>query len=226
MPNNATTIFYVTLFILIGLEVIVIYLIASYYKLLKSYDKVISKQRQMEEDVSQKSREMLTAAEEQARTIVATANSKAQQIVTQSEGFNAQTQMVIQNALQTFLTEQTDVYRRTFDAVRKDVLAYVQELNQAYRQRADQEIYEINTTFTKEMNQTTKAAQLALAEAYRKIEREVESYKQQRLKNIDQKVEELTTKIIREVMHATVDLPNHERLIMEALDAAHKDHVI
>ncbi|OGV96214.1 hypothetical protein A2W24_03490 [Microgenomates group bacterium RBG_16_45_19] len=226
MTIEPTTIFYLTLFILIILEVIVIYLIGSYYRLLKSYDAVMAKQRQMEQDVAQKSQEMLAAAEQQAQSIVATANTKAQQVVTQAQGFDQQTQGVIQGALQTFLTEETRTYKATFDAVRKDVLDYVAELNSAYRQRADQEISQINQTFSQEMRQATTTAQSALNEAYKKIEQEVATYKAQRLKNMDEQINQLLQRVMRDVLHNVIDRDLHEQLIMEAIDAARQEHVL
>lgn len=226
MPIEPTSIFYLTMFILIILEGIVIYLIWSYYRLLKSYDSVISKQREMEEKLVLKSQEMLQAAEQQAQAVVATANIKAQQIVTQSQGFNQQTQKVIQDSLQAFLTEQTRVYKQTFDTVRSDVLAYAQELNLAYRKRADQEIVQINEAFTREMQQATKTAQMSLEEAYEKVEAEVEQYKKHRIATVESQMSELVKRVSREVLHNSLDAAAHEQLIMEALDDARRDHII
>lgn len=226
MPATQAILFFVTLFVLIALELIVIYLIWSYYRLLKSYDQIMAKQRQMDQDVASKSRELLTAAEQQAQSVVMAANTKATQIVTQAQGFDAQTQAVIQKALQTFLTEQTQVYRTTFDAVRKDVLAYVEELDSTYRKRAEQEIGEISQKFGREMEATTTTAKTALAAAYQKIDAEVETYRQQRLKNVEEQVAQTVKRVLREVLHQAIEPADQDRLIMEALDAAHQDHIL
>lgn len=226
MNVEPTVIFYVTLFILIILEGIVIYLIWSYYKLLRSYDKVMSKQREMEQNIAQRTKEILEAAEQQASSIVATANTKASQLITQSQGFDQQTQGVIQGALQTFLVEQTRVYKQTFETMRADVLKYAQELNVAYRQRAEMEIRQVNEAFSKEMQQTSKMAQMSLAEAYRKVEAEVESYKKHRVVTVDHQLKELMKRVAVEVLHNSIEITNQEQLIAEALDEARKDHII
>jgi F0F1-type ATP synthase membrane subunit b/b' len=223
MELPAPLLFFGTLAILTVLELIALYMIYSYFKLLKSYDSTMRKQRDLEASVRLRSDELLKAAAAQAQTIIDQANTKAQTVVQQADFFNQVTQDKINDALEHVIQEELAVYQRLFEGIREETLKQLQTMREGISTQAGEQMGEASKAFSLAMADAQKRAQGQLETAYQKAQEDVAAYKTQRVKQLNQ----LTTGFVQEAakrfFKKALTREQQETLVMEAMDEASRE---
>jgi F0F1-type ATP synthase membrane subunit b/b' len=217
--------FFGTIGILTILEVIALYMIVSYFKLLKSYDNVMKKQREMEVNVHQQSEKLLKAAQEQSQTIITQANAKAQQIVSQAEIFNDATQDKINEILARFLQQQTEIFKQLFDQVRLETQNRMNGMGEQMQKQAEEQLGTVSRQFGLAMTEAQKQAQQQLELAYTQAHKGLEAYKQQRIKHLNEVMGQFIEQVATRFLKTKLSSQEHEQILMEALDEAASQHL-
>jgi hypothetical protein len=225
LPASATTIFFVIIGILIVLEVIALYMIYSYFKLLRSYDSVMKKQREMEASVRERSEKLLEAAQDQAQAIVLQANSKAQGIITAAGSFNQDTQAKIDSVLAKFLTEEMAVFKQMFDNVREQTAQGIDQMHKAVETQAVEQLSTSSKQFALAMSEAQKKAQERLERAYQQAEADINTYKQKRLEQLAQLTAQFLQAVSQRLLKKTLTAQQQQTLVMEALDEAKRENL-
>jgi F0F1-type ATP synthase membrane subunit b/b' len=217
--------FFGTIGILTVLEVIALYMIVSYFRLLKSYDEVMKKQREMEVSIRERSEKLLKATQEQSQVIITQANAKAQQIVSQAEIFNDATQDKINEILARFLQEQTDIFKQLFEQVRLETQNRMNGMGQQMQTEAESQLSAVSKQFGLAMAEAQKQAQKQLELAYEQAHKGIEAYKEQRIKLMNQTVGQFIEQVATRFLKTKLTAKEHEQLLMEALDEAASKHL-
>lgn len=226
LPENSVLIFYASIGIVIVLEGIALFMIVSYFKLLKSYDSIMKKQKELEKGIRDRSEQLLEAAQDQSQVIIAQANTKAQQVVSQAQLFNRETQDKINTALGIFLQEQLVVYKRLFENVQGQTLQQMQAMREDLTKEASQQLNTVTANFEQTINQSMVRANEALASAYKQAEVDIDNYKKQRIDHLNQ----MTTNFIRRVserfFQKALTGEQKAKLLQEAIDEAKREQIL
>jgi F0F1-type ATP synthase membrane subunit b/b' len=226
LPENSVLIFYASIGIVIVLEGIALFMIVSYFKLLKSYDSIMKKQKELEQGIKERSEQLLEAAQDQSQVIIAQANTKAQQVVSQAQLFNRETQDKINTALGIFLQEQLVVYKRLFENVQGQTLQQMQAMRDDLTREASQQLNTVTANFEQTINQSMTRANEALASAYKQAEVDIDNYKKQRIDHLNQ----MTTNFIRRVserfFQKALSGEQKAKLLQEAIDEAKREQIL
>lgn len=97
----------------------------------------------------------------------------------------------------------------------KNEILKIQEINLKVQDSLMNDVVE---KFSKIYQSTSQT----LNEKAAKTEKEIENYKRERLKEIDRKIYRLVGQVAKKVIGRTIDLTNHEELVIEALEKAKK----
>jgi F0F1-type ATP synthase membrane subunit b/b' len=226
LPENSVLIFYASIGIVIVLEGIALFMIVSYFKLLKSYDSIMKKQKELEQGIKERSEQLLEAAQDQSQVIIAQANTKAQQVVSQAQLFNRETQDKINTALGVFLQEQLVVYKRLFENVQGQTLQQMQAMRDDLTREASQQLNTVTANFEQTINQSMTRANEALVSAYKQAEVDIDNYKKQRIDHLNQ----MTTNFIRRVserfFQKALSGEQKAKLLQEAIDEAKREQIL
>lgn len=226
LPENSVLIFYASIGIVIVLEGIALFMIVSYFRLLKSYDSIMKKQKELEKGIRDRSEQLLEVAQDQSQVIIAQANTKAQQVVSQAQLFNRETQDKINTALGIFLQEQLVVYKRLFENVQGQTLQQMQAMREDLTKEASQQLNTVTANFEQTINQSMVRANEALASAYKKAEVDIDKYKKQRIDHLNQ----MTTNFIRRVserfFQKALSGEQKAKLLQEAIDEAKREQIL
>jgi F0F1-type ATP synthase membrane subunit b/b' len=225
MELPSSWLFFGTIGILTILEVIALYMIASYFRLLKSYDSVMKKQHEMEVNVHAQSEKLLAAASEQSKAIVAQANAKAQQVIQQAEFFNEGTQDKINEILAGFLQQQTVIFQQLFESVRVETQNRMNGMGEHMQKQAEEQLGTVSRQFGLAMTVAQKQAQQQLDLAYAQAHKGIEAYKQQRIKLLNQVMGQFIEQVATRFLKTKLSSKEHEELLMEALDEAASQHL-
>lgn len=225
LPASAVSIFFVIMGTLVLLEVIALYMIYSYFKLLRSYDEVMKRQRSLETTVRERSEKLLDAAQDQAQAIVLQANSKAQGIITAAGSFNQDTQAKIDSALAKFLTEEMAVYQQMFENVRTQTAQGIQAMHKSVEAQAIEQLSISSKQFALAMSDAQKKAQERLERAYLVAEEEIGNYKKQRLEYLAQMTAQFLQTAAQRLLKKTLTAQQQQTLVMEALNEAKRENL-
>jgi hypothetical protein len=223
MQLPSVWLFFVFIGILVVLEVIALYMIYSYFRLIKSYDTIMKKQRDLEQNIHQRSEQLLKVAQNQAQTVIDQANTKAQAIVTQAQFFNQSTQDKVNDALQYFVQQTLASYQQLFERIQQQTVGELQKTARTLGDNAGEQAAVATKAFGLAMAEAQKRAETQLLTAYQKSEEEVANYKAIRLKHLNQQTTVFVQEAARRFFKKALTREQHEALVMEALDEAQRE---
>lgn len=81
----------------------------------------------------------------------------------------------------------------------------------------------LSQDLSKEIFQAYKSVEGNLNQQIVDMKKEVENYKEEKLRDVDEKIYQILGKVAKKTMGKTVDLSTHEELVMEVLEKAKKE---
>ena len=129
------------------------------------------------------------------------------------------------------------VGQETQDKVSKEAESKITELTQKLEKthsevsdllikEAKMKAGELAKELTKEISNVYKSTQGVLEKEIEKTKREIEDYKKERIKELDEKIYLILGEIAKKTLGRAIDLSTHEELVMEALEKAKKEGVL
>lgn len=123
-------------------------------------------------------------------------------------------------------------YKSQFESADEQIKILLTELNQAAKKEFSK-IQETNLKTSEELSKdfTQKFAKIyqltqdSLNKKVAETEKEIENYKKERFKEIDQKIYQLLGEVAKKTIGKAVDLSTHEKLVMDALQKAKKEGI-
>lgn len=85
---------------------------------------------------------------------------------------------------------------------------------------------ELSRDISGEMSKTYKSAEETLAQIIKDTQKEIENYKWEKMKEVDQKIYKILIEISKDVIGKAIDFSTHEELIIQALNQAKKDGLL
>lgn len=92
-----------------------------------------------------------------------------------------------------------------------------------FSSKIKEKIEESSKTLSKEFSQILKSIAEDLKREVAKAEKEIENYKNERLKEVDERIYKMLGEVAKKTIGKAIDLSTHEELVMEALRKAKKE---
>ena len=138
-------------------------------------------------------------------------------------GLQSQIQAVL-DAAQKNLTEETssfdEEYVTLLESTKKEYLTRAQETLQTLEKIPEQELAEFRTILRTETLSAQKLLGNRIDELFTTAEKELDTFKQQRMEEIDREIEGITGTVVEEVLGKKLTKADQETLVMRSLEKA------
>lgn len=101
-----------------------------------------------------------------------------------------------------------------------------QSAEKTIMEEAKRRASELSRDISGEMSKIYKSAEETMVQIIKDAQKEIENYKQEKMKEIDQKIYKTLIEISRNVIGKAIDFSTHEELIIQALNQAKKDGLL
>jgi F0F1-type ATP synthase membrane subunit b/b' len=151
-----------------------------------------------------------------------------------SERFKKQLEESVEEEIKKNVGNLKNDFQRTSEEIIKNYQSQfkdggqeIQKIVSEISQQAAEEIKKVSGVLSEELAQKFGGIyQLTKGTLNNKVaetEKEIENYKKERLKEIDRKIYQLLAKVAKKTIGKAIDLSDHEKLVIEALEKAKKE---
>lgn len=216
----------------IGALVLIVFTIAYLYYLYTKEREFQSK----EQEVNQNTSKIIEEAQSKANEIVQRAVEKAQNTIEQTEylradlvkNLEANLNQLASRTLQLFKANSQNVdqeYKSLFENTKQEYVTKINNTLKSLEQIAGSELDEFSKNLKKETLDSQVFIGARINEEFEKKQKEIEEYKSQRLKAIDENINKIIAKVAQNVLGRAIPLEEHEQLVLDALEKAKKEEV-
>ncbi|MEX0621371.1 MAG: hypothetical protein WD187_00015 [Candidatus Woykebacteria bacterium] len=216
---------------------LVLYLVYRADKAIGDFEPYLQDVEKMRGSIAKRGNEILektiTVAQEMIRNAVYT----SQKNIRQSESLQAEMENIMKVGIQQNLSENKQMiqkvtqdilkaYEDQFSSLGKEVesagLAARQEVLDATKLR----IAELAESMSSELAQIGKTADEKISSELTASQEVIKAYRDQKLKELDSKVYQVLSQVAKKTIGRTIDLSDHEELVMQALEKAKKENLL
>ena len=151
-----------------------------------------------------------------------------------SESFKKQLEESVEEEIKKNIGKLKDDFQRTSDEIIKnyqnqfkDGGEEIQKIISEISQQAAEENKKISEAlsgeFTQKFDEIYQSAKGTLKNKVTETEKEIENYKKERFKELDRKIYQALGEVAKRTIGKAIDLSDHEKLVMEALEKAKKE---
>lgn len=101
----------------------------------------------------------------------------------------------------------------------------IQKISKSIEDEAIKEVEEFRKKLETDAGSVQKTVVARVEEDYVQAKKQIETYKTERMKQVDRQVLQLMKDVGKDVLGKTMDFETHRELIMQALEEARKEHV-
>lgn len=215
------TITYSIILIIIALILLLIGVVVSYLRLIKKF------YQRRDEDVDPakilkiaqaKSSQML----EEANNVLTQAHKKAAEVISSAREHLTENEAQIDKALGKATQVYAEKYQNMLNITQSESIKVFQNLPSKLESAFHTEIEKIFSNLSGQVQAAQDDASEIVRKAYLEVEKEVEEYKKQRMKQVDDSLILILENIARKVLAKEITPEEHEKLVMKALQEAKK----
>ncbi len=214
------TIVYIGILIFVSLLLLLIGIVVTYIRLTRKF---LDLKEGRSKDVDPMT--LVANAQVKAEKLVVDANSEAQQILAKAKEFMAKGEVTLTDEMKNVSQVYANKYGQVLTEIQKESLKMLQTIPEDVRKILGAEITNIKTALTEEVKRAEDDAKAIVIDAYKKAESEVESYKNERFRQIDASALFILKELARKVLAKEISTEQHEKLILKALGEAKAQNV-
>lgn len=186
----------------------------SYRELVKKYDalKIDKEAKEKESD-------------NQSKIIVDEAKLKAQKIIKDAELVTDEVKNAITSDLKAASSAQSSQYQKALTEAKDQMITLMDGISKNIQGEALKEIAEFTNKLEIQTMQSEKGIQTVMAEANKKLEAQLNAYKNARMKQIDSVAIEIIKQVTKDVLGKAISPKENEEFIMKSLEEAKKQNV-
>ena len=117
------------------------------------------------------------------------------------------------------------MYQKQIEQFHTDSLATLQEVSKQIQGRMTEEIKVFDGVMREAARKAGDEVKIEVREEYKKIYKEIEEYKNNRLAQIDKEAKKVATFAVKKFLGGAFNIREHEEMLMRALEEAKRDHV-
>lgn len=226
---------YSIVLVCVSLILIAIATIVLYVRLSRKYSNLLEKiNKPKTPQVSPD--ELLSQAREKSQQILQEAHTKSQSIVANAENYinisNTEIAKELEKANQIYAVKYTQVLQElqqqssnSLKTVQNEVIKILQTVPNDIKSQFSQELKGVESMISNELQKVEENAKSVVVNAYRSAEAEVQSYKKERLKQVEGSIVMILQDIAKRVLMKEINTDEHEKLVMKALEEAKRQGV-
>jgi len=196
-------------------NVSIIVFVGYYLFKLNAKEKVFEKK---EQTVDEQYHHVVDEALAKERKILEDAASQAGEIISQAKSINTSSQEQINHALEKIIADSHTQALSLSQQSMNQYAAYLKQIANSSLANFSTLSKELEDT----MKQNTKTIQESMLPS---LQKELEAYRQMRLKETDQIVQRIVQKASQEILNRSISLEDHQNLVIQSLEKAKKEGV-
>lgn len=186
-----------------------------------SYRQLIKKYYHLKEEEDQR----LHQARQAAQTIIAEANQKAQVMLAETGHFSDQLREDFVQEITHAKKIQDQHYQKLLQAIQSEVNNLMQSISKEVTSQTSGQVETFMTSLQKQILSSQESVMAALKQDYQKVQTELKDYQQQMQKRLDHSVYQILASVASRVLGKTINLEEHEELVLDALNQAKREHL-
>jgi len=218
--------FYATIILTALMGIVLGWVAISYRKLIEKYDKIRTSAQEAEKALEQQRARVLEEAKVQAKQIVTEAQTRSGQLISEAASFGNQTKELLGSELNKLQAVELGYYQKALEETKLQAQASLGGISKDVRQEVVRQIDAVRIGLTGEIQKAQLETRQMLSASYKKMEDEIEAYKAERLKRVDETIFEILKDVSAKAIGKTLSLEDHEDVVVKALEDAKKEHVL
>lgn len=220
MRIDDPTIIYILSLVVAAFSLLTIALVVLYIKLLLKYQTV--------KEIAEKNAETVNLEETQkrAKIMIEEARVKAGEIITQAEIFTTNQKNSLVGEIGKSTQIYVDKYQQALKFAEEEAVRMISGIPDQVKSEVVVRIDKFTSGVESELLNAQKSIQAAVKDSYQKAEKEVENYKLERLKQVDDSIMKMVEDVSRKVLAKEITSDEHEKLVMKALEKAKEENIL
>lgn len=179
-----------------------------------------------EKEVLKKSHQIIEETREKALKIIGNANlfeDSTKKIFEQELKRTAESQV---KTLEKLSYDFLNVFQKELTGLKENNIKTLINISKDIENSAIAELNDFREILKKETLDSQKIVEAKIEEAYKVTQKEVEIYKAERLKIVEDKIYEIIKNVSSHVLAKSINLDEHEQLVIDALQKAKQEEVL
>lgn len=171
------------------------------------------------------------------QNIIESANKKAEEIILQATQIKQETTNNLQDSVDMMLEDQKKILEEASTALSKKFEQQINEVNtnniellkniyKGIESDVQADYQEYKDAIKKQTFQAESIASEKIKEEYAKLDTEIKEYKTKMIEKVNEEIYKILLNISKVVIGKSLDLKDHEELVVEALNKAKKENII
>ena len=218
-------IFFVLLSTIATISIVLVVLVSSYVKMLSKYNSAIKQEERLKSQTHKEEIKILEDARQKAAKIVgnATIIDEKEKSQVEEEFKRLETNEVkeFQSATENLFT----TYKEQLYNLKNNTISIAQGIVKDIENDIIKELKDFKDILKKETYESQKIVEQKIEQDYQTAKKEVQYYKQEQIKKINNEIYKILQNVSMLVLRKTIPLEDHEQLILDALNKAKEEKV-
>ncbi len=219
---------------LIALAMTISALVVSYILLLTKFKHGEKEKILLKDQMQQNAIILLDNAHKEAIQVIASAHEKAKEILASTTNFSDESKTYLASEINKLMVKQeqlvaqkADEIMRSYDGLlknlEKDSNTILTQIAKELEKKALTEVEDFQKSLEMETIHAQDIVKQKLEERYKNLDKDIEAYRDTKLKKIDENIYQLLNQIIKDVLGKSITLETHKELVLRALNEAKQD---
>ena len=231
---NITQVYLSSTILLIVLSGIIIGLLVAYAKLFGEFEKLSKKEIAEEKKLDDKTSKILEKAQSEYAQVIAEANKKAREILKSAVTVKKGSDKKLEKALEEFEKSQEEAitqaakqvlnrYKIKMDEVSSKDINTIGNISKDIEKYTSAQVQDYKNIIEEETFASQKALGKKIDEEYKQTENELNDYKRNKLKAIDENIYRIVQETVKLTLEMSLTAKDGEDLVIEALEKAKQE---
>jgi vacuolar-type H+-ATPase subunit H len=212
---------YIFIFISIAVSLLLIVVVAIYLRLVNKYID-LKEGRNKEDDP----RVMIEKAQQKSDQLLADAHIRSREIVSKADDFLAKQQTVLSQDLEKVNQIYVKEYQKELTNIKETSAKVLQNMPNDVKTFMIQAVDDFRLALSQEVTRAQSEASKVMQEAYKKALTDIDKYREERMKQIDESAGDLVAQVTKRVLGKEITSDEHEKLVVKALEEAKKQGIL
>lgn len=189
--------------------------------------RLISKRKNGDSDnkVDFSTENYLLESQNKAKKILEDAHSKAREMLLKSENYTKFEEDKISELLDKTTKIYANRYEINLQKTQEESLKIMKQIPEGIKNILSNQIQSIGKNIQDEVIKAEEQAKNVVLSAYQQAEKEVDRYKLERMRQVDESIIMILKNIARKVLTKEINIDEHEKLVTKSLEEAKKQNI-
>src|SRR3989344_6798827 len=220
MQVSDPIVLYILILVFVSLVLLLIGVILLYLKLVKTFDDY---RRGRDKDVDPAT--LIAQAQIKSQKILEEAHRKAAEMLANAQAFLQKDENNLVTEIEKANKASEKIFQQSLEEIQKHSIQMVQNIPQDIKITLISTLDNFRISLTQEVTKAQQEANNAIKQAYARALEEVESYKEERMKQVDSSILSIVKDVTEKVLSKEISLEEHEKLVLRALEEARKQNI-